>query len=47
MFLLFVDLVVDMNKAYAFNAKAKAWQKTISKSIAVAQDDEKINEVSK
>lgn len=39
------DLVVDMNKAYAFNAKAKAWQKTISKSIAVAQDDEKINEV--
>jgi len=39
------DLVVDMSKAYAFNAKAKAWQNTVSKGVAVTQNNEKINEV--
>ncbi len=39
------DLVVDMDNAYAFNAKAKAWQKTISESVEVTQEDEKVNEV--
>ncbi len=39
------DLVVDMDKAYAFNAKAKAWQKTISEGVEVTQEDEKVNEV--
>jgi len=39
------DLVVNMDNSYAFNAKAKAWQKTISKSVEVTQDDEKVNEV--
>ena len=39
------DLVVDMDKSYAFNAKAKAWQKTISEGVEVTQEDEKVNEV--
>jgi len=39
------DLVVNMDSSYAFNAKAKAWQKTIRKSVEVTQDDEKVNEV--
>ena len=39
------DLVVDMDRSYAFNAKAKAWQKTIREGIEVTQDDEKMNEV--
>lgn len=39
------DLVVNMDSSYAFNAKAKAWQKTISERVKVTQDDEKINEV--
>lgn len=39
------DLVVDMSKSYAFNAKAKAWQNTSSKGVRVTQEDEKINEV--
>ena len=39
------DLVVNMDSSYAFNAKAKAWQKTITKSVEVTQDDEKVNEV--
>jgi len=39
------DLVVNMDSSYAFNAKAKAWQKTIGKSVEVTQDDEKVNEV--
>ncbi|MCD6191274.1 MAG: succinate dehydrogenase/fumarate reductase iron-sulfur subunit [Sulfurimonas sp.] len=39
------DLVVDMDRSYAFNAKAKAWQKTISEGLEVTQEDEKINEV--
>lgn len=39
------DLVVDMDKAYAFNAKAKAWQSSPSNNISLTQDDEKINEI--
>ncbi|QOY54711.1 succinate dehydrogenase/fumarate reductase iron-sulfur subunit [Candidatus Sulfurimonas marisnigri] len=39
------DLVVDMSKAYKFNAKAKAWQSSPAKNISVTQEDEKINEV--
>lgn len=39
------DLVVDMDKAYSFNAKAKAWQKTLSPSVNLTQENEKINEV--
>ncbi|MFA6196150.1 MAG: 2Fe-2S iron-sulfur cluster-binding protein [Sulfurimonas sp.] len=38
------DLVVDMDRAYAFNQKAKAWQ-TEEKNIALTQEDEKRNEV--
>jgi fumarate reductase iron-sulfur subunit len=39
------DLVVDMDKAYSFNAKAKAWQKSLNSSISLSQENEKINEV--
>ncbi len=39
------DLVVDMDKAYAFNQKAKAWQSSLSKGIFLTQEDEKINEL--
>ena len=39
------DLVVNMDNSYAFNAKAKAWQKTVGESVEVTQDDEKVNEV--
>ena len=39
------DLVVDMDTSYAFNAKAKAWQKTVSEGLEVTQEDEKVNEV--
>lgn len=38
------DLVVDMERAYAFNLKAKAWQVN-EKNIALTQEDEKRNEV--
>jgi fumarate reductase iron-sulfur subunit len=38
------DLVVDMEKAYSFNAKAKAWQ-TNKSNISLTQEDEKRNEV--
>lgn len=37
------DLVVDMDKAYAFNAKAKAWINTESKNRALSQEDAQIN----
>ena len=37
------DLVVDMDKAYTFNAKAKAWLSTISGDIALTQEDEERN----
>jgi fumarate reductase iron-sulfur subunit len=38
------DLVVDMGKAYTFNAKAKAWQSSLAPSINITQEDEKLNE---
>jgi len=39
------DLVVDMDKAYEFNVKAKAWQSSLSPNISLTQDDEKVNEI--
>lgn len=39
------DLVVDMDKAYSFNVKAKAWQSSLSISTNLTQENEKINEV--
>ncbi len=39
------DLVVDMQKAYSFNAKAKAWQSLLSPNISLTQENEKINEI--
>lgn len=39
------DLVVNMDKAYEFNAKAKAWQSSPNENILLSQDDEKINEI--
>ena len=39
------DLVVDMDRSYSFNAKAKAWQKSLSSGVLLSPEDEKINEV--
>lgn len=39
------DLVVDMDKAYEFNQKAKAWQSSLSNGVSLTQEDEKINEI--
>lgn len=39
------DLVVDMDKALAFNAKAKAWSLVNGEVNLVSQENEKINEV--
>ena len=39
------DLVVDMDKALAFNAKARAWQTSQSKEVALSPQNEKINEI--
>lgn len=39
------DLVVDMDRAYSFNAKAKAWQNSLSPSTNLTQENEKINEI--
>ena len=39
------DLVVDMNKALSFNAKAKAWQTSLSEGLTLTQENEKINEL--
>ena len=39
------DLVVDMDRSYTFNAKAKAWQNTLAENISLNHEDEKINEV--
>ncbi len=39
------DLVVDMDKAYKFNKKAKAWINPLSPTKAVSHTDEKINEI--
>ena len=39
------DLVVDMDKAYEFNKKAKAWQSSSADNISLTQEDEKLNEL--
>ncbi len=39
------DLVVDMDRAYSFNAKAKAWMHSQAESISLTPEDEKINEL--
>ena len=39
------DLVVDMDKSLAFNAKAKAWLSSIVNNKGVTQENEKINEI--
>ena len=39
------DLVVDMDRALAFNEKSKAWLHSITGGIAVSQENEKINEI--
>lgn len=39
------DLVVDMDRAYSFNAKAKAWQKSPVLSVSLTQENEKVNEI--
>jgi len=39
------DLVVNMDKAYSFNSKAKAWQSSTVTNISLTQEDEKINEI--
>ncbi len=39
------DLVVDMDKAYAFNAKAKGWLQSSSAKKALTLEDEKRNEL--
>ena len=37
------DLVVDMDKAYAFNAKAKAWLANITNAKSLTPEDERKN----
>jgi fumarate reductase iron-sulfur subunit len=39
------DLVVDMDKALTFNAKAKAWMKSHGETNSVSEENAKINEV--
>ena len=39
------DLVVDMDKAYDFNLKAKAWQSQEAEDILLSHMDEKLNEL--
>ena len=39
------DLVVNLDKAYSFNSKAKAWQNKLTPNHKLTQDDEKINEI--
>ena len=39
------DLVVNMDKAYSFNAKAKAWMVASNKNQKLTPQDEKINEI--
>jgi len=39
------DLVVNMEKALAFNTKAKAWQSKVSENVALTPENEKINEI--
>ena len=39
------DLVVNMDKAYEFNAKAKAWLNPHAKTAILKPEDEKLNEL--
>lgn len=39
------DLVVDMDRAYSFNAKAKAWQSSVVHDISISHENQKINEL--
>jgi len=39
------DLVVDMDRAYEFNAKAKAWQSSIKKDLHLSEENQRINEL--
>lgn len=39
------DLVVNMDRAYSFNAKAKAWLNPAQKRVALDHNDEKANEI--
>lgn len=39
------DLVVNMDKAYGFNTKAKAWQSSITQNMLLSHEDEKRNEL--
>lgn len=39
------DLVVNMDKAYGFNTKAKAWQSSITENMLLSHEDEKRNEL--
>lgn len=39
------DLIVDMDKAYSFNATAKAWQQNLSDGVELSPENEKINEL--
>lgn len=39
------DLVVNMDKAYSFNAKSKAWLTKGAETLSLSHEDEKINEV--
>jgi fumarate reductase iron-sulfur subunit len=39
------DLVVDMDKAYSFNAKAKAWQSSLAEDVKLSIENQHINEL--
>lgn len=39
------DLVVDMDRAYEFNAKAKAWQSSIKKGVSQSEENQMLNEL--
>ena len=39
------DLVVDMDRSYQFNAKAKAWSNALTPVVAVTEENSKINEI--
>jgi len=39
------DLVVDMDRAYEFNAKAKAWQSSIKNGLRLTKENQMINEL--
>jgi fumarate reductase iron-sulfur subunit len=39
------DLVVDMHRAYEFNAKAKAWQSSIKNTLNLTKENQMINEL--